>query len=425
MAVPLLRQLLAVVKTLLLAGKRLAKDTWVRLLRKAALLWTLLRATLRIGTRKRRRDPEGPRTTTTTDTTRDANNPSEKPTTSTNTTPEPTATTDTDRDRQIIPLDSRISCSLHPVRGPYINTNLSHASLQHGLRAARSAHSFAVSSRNASRSRMSFVPSPEAQSLQEEFTFEVKSPDHPLSPTSAKRQYSISSPQLGGSGSRPNSGLRNAVGYDVEVNSLQRAPSITRTQSSTPQGSTTALPAGDTFSVNASVHDVQLNNGRIFPIVPQFFQRYDRLVLAKDEETNVTIPAFTLDYRDKPDPQGWKPILHPEGVLYFYNEGKKAVTEANLYDERIYTQVMENIAVMEHHVHSNNIPLPRNYTLAMDLTLTEAGTIITDYYYADHDRNIIFFLDDLDASVNLPVWEQVKGVSSLYHIRHEMEAQYW
>jgi hypothetical protein len=141
-----------------------------------------------------------------------------------------------------------------------------------------------MSSRNASRSRI--MSSPEAQSLQEqeEFTFEVKSPDHPLSPTGTRRQYSLSSPQLGGSGSasRANS---TGFGYRIDVqdpdhDSLDLPPSIGRTPSSSPRYSTAALPAGDTFSVDGSIQPVPLDNDRIFPIVPEFFQRYERSLFA-------------------------------------------------------------------------------------------------------------------------------------------------
>ena len=82
--------------------------------------------------------------------------------------------------------------------------------------------------------------------------------------------------------------------------------------------------------------------------------------------------------------------------------------------------------------------------MALDLNKSEDGTITTDYYYADHERRIIFFLDEFESS-NLPAWSQVKGVNSLSHLRTlapfmnlptntltmflnlevEFEAQYW
>ncbi|KAJ2925384.1 hypothetical protein H1R20_g11715, partial [Candolleomyces eurysporus] len=69
--------------------------------------------------------------------------------------------------------------------------------------------------------------------------------------------------------------------------------------------------------------------------------------------------------------------------------------------------------------------MPENYTLAMDLNMQSNKEIYTDYYYADHDKKIVFFLDDVEAETNLPVWSQLDGVTSLAHLKHEIEAQYW
>lgn len=123
--------------------------------------------------------------------------------------------------------------------------------------------------------------------------------------------------------------------------------------------------------------------------------------------------------------------------MYFYNEAKvcaltsgrrlsltpacyaqKTVTEANLYDQQYYDKAMETITIIEEHIASNDIHLPPNYTLALDINLTQSKTsLLTDYYFADHDRRIIFFLDDLEAHSNFPIWNEVKGITSLYHIR--------
>ncbi|KAJ2914810.1 hypothetical protein MD484_g5604, partial [Candolleomyces efflorescens] len=61
----------------------------------------------------------------------------------------------------------------------------------------------------------------------------------------------------------------------------------------------------------------------------------------------------------------------------------------------------------------------------MDLNMQPHDEIYTDYYFADHDRKIIFFLDDIEAEVNFPVWSQLTGVTSKAHLKHEIEAQYW
>ncbi|KAJ2926595.1 hypothetical protein H1R20_g10503, partial [Candolleomyces eurysporus] len=175
--------------------------------------------------------------------------------------------------------------------------------------------------------------------------------------------------------------------------------------------------------------------------MPEFFQRYDRKVFSKKEETNMIIESFTFDFRPGPDPPGWKPILHPEGVLYFYNEEKvrvphahvtpyltrkqNAVTEANLYDHRYYERITLDIAILEDFIRARNLRMPEHYTLAMDLNIPPQGASYTDYYYVDHDRKIVFFLDDVEAQTDFPVWSQLKGVTSIAHLKHEIEAQYW
>ena len=60
--------------------------------------------------------------------------------------------------------------------------------------------------------------------------------------------------------------------------------------------------------------------------------------------------------------------------------------------------------------------MPEHYTLAMDLNMQPHGVIYTDYYYADHDRKIVFFLDDVETKTNVPVWSQLKGVTSMAHL---------
>ncbi|KAJ2914803.1 hypothetical protein MD484_g5603, partial [Candolleomyces efflorescens] len=145
----------------------------------------------------------------------------------------------------------------------------------------------------------------------------------------------------------------------------------------------------------------------------------------EDKATSMTIDAFTLHFRPHDDLPDWQPIVHPEGILYFYNEKKNAVTEADLYDPIYYKRVTSDIALLENLIRSSNLRMPDNYTLAMDLNMQAHDTIRTDYYFADHDRKIIFFLHDVDAQLNLPVWGQLTGVTSKAHLKHEIEAQYW
>ncbi|RXW22046.1 hypothetical protein EST38_g3804 [Candolleomyces aberdarensis] len=249
------------------------------------------------------------------------------------------------------------------------------------------------------RSTKHLPPSPsDTHSYQEGYTFTVKTPD---------------------SGSVFGQGEGEAANkWGIGI--------IDRTNSSSPAESVLALPAG-AASIHAESldHDLNLAQTRIFPIMPEFFQRYDREVFSKKEKTKMIIESFTLDFRPHPDPPGWKPIVHPEGILYFYNEEKNAVTEANLYEDVYYQKITSDIATLDSFVRAKNLKMPENYTLAMDLNMQPSNEIYTDYYYADHDRKIVFFLDDVEAETNLPVWSQLDGVTSIAHLKHEIEAQYW
>jgi hypothetical protein len=95
---------------------------------------------------------------------------------------------------------------------------------------------------------------------------------------------------------------------------------------------------------------------------------------------------------------------------------QKAVTEANLYDRIYYDQITSDIATLEAFIRAQDLRMPDNYTLAMDLNMQPHKEIYTDYYFADHERKIVFFLDDIDTQPNLPVWGQMTGVTSVAHL---------
>jgi hypothetical protein len=271
----LLRILLVILKALVTGVKRLVKEARIKLLQKLAYLWTLAR------TRRSKAKTRG--ATDSEPSPPPAAQPKidrkESPTAETNTA---TATFSTDDD--VVPLDSSISCSLQPY--PYMNrSNASRASLHIGLNIARSAHT----SRNASWSTQHLPASPsDTHSYQEGYTFTVKSLDTPISPVT-RRQWSLSPPQLG---SRSGSGQGEGEG-EGEGRAEGAAPSkwgfgiIDRTHSSSPAESVLVLPAGApsihaesqrVASPNAESlrFDSSLGHERIFPIMPEFFQRYDR-----------------------------------------------------------------------------------------------------------------------------------------------------
>ncbi|TFK26157.1 hypothetical protein FA15DRAFT_667838 [Coprinopsis marcescibilis] len=411
MGISLLRQLIAVVRALFLKGKGIATQSLHKILRALALVWKLLRSQFGWKTRGNNIKPGPPREKTTTyDTTNDCkNNDSNGSETQLVTTNQLTDTTKATPN--IIPLDSSISCSLHPY--PYIHPNQSRTSLSNGIRAARSAHSLAVSARNSHRSsqhleyydRMTPSPNPS----HEEYTFDVRSPDKatPGTPSPVPplphRAHSMSSPQLG----------TGAVSHEIIELARRRVAS--------PMGSIEVLPTASIH--HSTVPDINLNHVRICPVSPELFQRYDRAKFAPKDDTTFTVKSLTRSFKEHPDPPGWTPILHPEGLLYFYHAEMKAVTEADLYNKEYYQQATEDLDTLYDFIRANEVTLPNNYTLALDLNVDpEDGVILTDYYFADHDLKAIFWLDSWEAS-NFGSWQQ--GAKSISHIRHELEAQYW
>ena len=75
---------------------------------------------------------------------------------------------------------------------------------------------------------------------------------------------------------------------------------------------------------------------------------------------------------------------------------------------------MEDLDTLYDFIRANDVTLPQDYTLALDLNVDPAdGVILTDYYFADHDLKAVFWLDSWEAS-NFASWQE--GTKSISHI---------
>jgi hypothetical protein len=83
----------------------------------------------------------------------------------------------------------------------------------------------------------------------------------------------------------------------------------------------------------------------------------------------------------------------------------------------VYTTIIQNVAEIESFVCSQDLQFSENVDLVLDLTFEENGSYSTGYYYADHQTRSIFFLDEWTAASMLPVWGEVKGITSRTHLR--------
>lgn len=190
-----------------------------------------------------------------------------------------------DDDQIVIPLDN-ISCSLYPygtaLHDPSRFSQMSNAS--------RSSHNLGIISRSRNASRFSHhVGSSDAQSpLGGGYTFTVQ-------PTSPRRTYSMSSPELG----RPLAAeLHDAIiqrrprtqpRSDSPVESIvllspgeiSSSRDHIRPVSGSPIDQTTELPLLGAIGTSSRTHTddleiPELNHHPIYPAVPENFQRYDK-----------------------------------------------------------------------------------------------------------------------------------------------------
>ncbi|KAJ8517952.1 hypothetical protein ONZ45_g4944 [Pleurotus djamor] len=135
------------------------------------------------------------------------------------------------------------------------------------------------------------------------------------------------------------------------------------------------------------------------------------------------IPPFSVDAcRDSP--AGWIPFQHPEGALYFHCPRQNIYTDANLTDKTISDAVIRFAQRYEIFLHENHISLDGSVELVLDYEEEGEYEGTCGYYLVDHQRRSVFWLDEFKTE-HLPDWNEVPGVTSQAHIRHELESQYW
>ena len=122
-----------------------------------------------------------------------------------------------------------------------------------------------------------------------------------------------------------------------------------------------------------------------------------------------------LGIKDESALHGSRPSL----VLTLTPPKKGIFTEANLYDRHLYS-VLENYArKIESYVTTHKIQLPARVELVLDLILRENTQYDCGYYFADHDRRCLFWLDDHDVTgilseVKVPLSSSLVGEQVLY-----------
>ncbi|KAJ8473668.1 hypothetical protein ONZ45_g16209 [Pleurotus djamor] len=158
-------------------------------------------------------------------------------------------------------------------------------------------------------------------------------------------------------------------------------------------------------------------------IAPSLFKRYERArKIPRDYHDTIILPFFVDSCRDSP--VGWIPFQHPEGALYFHCPRQNIYTDANLTDKTISDAVIRFAQRYEIFLHENHISLDSSVELVLDYEEEGEYEGTCGYYLVDHQRRSVFWLDEFKTE-HLPDWNEVPGVTSQAHIRHELESQYW
>ncbi|KAJ7359247.1 hypothetical protein DFH08DRAFT_686330, partial [Mycena albidolilacea] len=121
---------------------------------------------------------------------------------------------------------------------------------------------------------------------------------------------------------------------------------------------------------------------------------------------------------------GWTRCQHPEGAQYFFHEEKRVFTDANLFDNASLTFIHENIHKVHDFLRVHSVHLEPGVDLVLDEYVYADGSKGCQYYFVNHQGRCVFWIDNGDSDL-FPVTQEVKGMTSASHIRHELEAQYW
>ncbi|KJA18434.1 hypothetical protein HYPSUDRAFT_45294 [Hypholoma sublateritium FD-334 SS-4] len=161
-------------------------------------------------------------------------------------------------------------------------------------------------------------------------------------------------------------------------------------------------------------------------ILPEDTRRYARRTKIAHRWCSYQLEPMTTVFDTSSTPPGWLRLVHPEGARYFYHEDKNVYTDSDLTDFRVYERLMNDVFRLERLISTFDKPLPKGASLMIDVSYEDdnKGSLQTEYYYADHDERIIFFVHPSNTD-DMPCTFEVNGPKSYQHLGFVMQSQYW
>lgn len=96
---------------------------------------------------------------------------------------------------------------------------------------------------------------------------------------------------------------------------------------------------------------------------------------------------------------------------------QRIFTDTDLHDSLFLARITSVISTIDLFIAQHHIQIPKKADLVLDVNFDEkTERYVTDYYFADHELRIVFFLDEFSSDC-LPHWSEIKGVNSGTHLR--------
>ncbi|KAK7448500.1 hypothetical protein VKT23_013761 [Stygiomarasmius scandens] len=197
-------------------------------------------------------------------------------------------------------------------------------------------------------------------------------------------------------------------------------------EENTPQPPDTCLPSSPSHIYDEQQVIPMLTDEyqSISPMAPEMYRRYEDIQFAPDQNVDHVFFPLMRNFQGDQIPEGWTQLVHPEGARYFCYKELQVYTDADVLDERTRRYTMRFIKKIGDFLRKHHITLSSPVNLVLDIEQTQEGRFLARYYFADHSKRAVFWLDKFEAN-GLFVLKEVKGVTSLSHIGLEIEAQYW
>ncbi|KAG2129446.1 hypothetical protein DEU56DRAFT_982320 [Suillus clintonianus] len=150
------------------------------------------------------------------------------------------------------------------------------------------------------------------------------------------------------------------------------------------------------------------------PIVPEpQVNRYERIVHVQDNDEAFEVKKGPLDCSEElAVVAGWEPLTHPEGALFFYHPDNRVFTDADVRHPGTAEKIGKAVEKAYEEARNANIFLHSSVELALEL-IEKDGKEMIGYYFADHERRIIFWFQDHKSDLLMC---NIRGVESKSHV---------